>query len=97
MFDRLLWPQRYFHHPAASDAVKLAFFLSVAGPLHGAALAALDRFLNHGLYLGRQLGDMLGTALFDEKDVRYPISGRRGQRRDGPSRGRSATDFGFMC
>ena len=68
-FERLLWPQRYYHHiDDVSDGVKMAFLLPMGGPVHRAALETLDGFLRLGLYKGRLRGDMLGTVFYSEQE-----------------------------
>ncbi|KAK6361607.1 hypothetical protein TWF730_005326 [Orbilia blumenaviensis] len=65
-FNRLLWPQRYYNYISPLCAAKLIFFMPMGGPLYRAALTVLDVIRNHGLYAGKQRGDMLGTAFFAE-------------------------------
>ena len=67
-FERLLWPQRYFHHLNLLDCIKMSLLLPMGGPIYRAALQTLDGFLRHGLYKGRLHGDMLGTAFYSEQD-----------------------------
>lgn len=67
-FERLLWPQRYYHHIDVLDCVKMSLLLPMGGPVHRAALETLDGFLRQGLYKGRIRGDMLGTAFFSEQE-----------------------------
>ncbi|KAK0719182.1 hypothetical protein B0H67DRAFT_599080 [Lasiosphaeris hirsuta] len=71
VFDRLLWPHRFYNSQSPATTAKLALLMSMAGPLHGAALAALDHFRDHGLYLGHQRGDMLGTSFFSNQAIQY--------------------------
>ena len=66
-FERLLWPQRYYHHIDVLDCVKMSLLLPMGGPIHRAALETLDGFLRQGLYKGRIRGDMLGTAFYPEQ------------------------------
>jgi hypothetical protein len=67
MFERLLWPQRFYNYLDATAIAKLALLMPMSGPLHRAALETLDGFRDHGLYRGFLRGDMLGTAFFSEK------------------------------
>lgn len=63
LFECLLWPERFyndFRNP--STLVKFSVFLSMGGPIHAAALKALEKMGNHGLYLGSERGNVLGTA-----------------------------------
>ncbi|KAJ9608110.1 hypothetical protein H2200_007098 [Cladophialophora chaetospira] len=75
-FERLLWPERFYNDAQPFILIKLALFLPMAGPLHGAALAALDTFRQNGLYLGIRRGDMLGTTFLPDTGIKaYQISG----------------------
>ena len=71
-FERLLWPQRYYHHIDVSDVAKMGLLLPMGGPVHRAALETLDGFLRQGLYNGRLRGHMLGTVFYPEqRDIAY--------------------------
>src|SRR5277367_4605913 len=71
LFERLLWPQRYYNDFNLLILFKMAFLMPMGGPLHRAALATLDLFRNKGLYLGRARGNMLGTAFMRNTEVGY--------------------------
>ncbi|KAK1625385.1 hypothetical protein BDP81DRAFT_498916 [Colletotrichum phormii] len=72
LFERLLWPERFYNAVDAIALIRLALFMPMGGPLHRAALETLDKFRDHGLYKGRRRGDMLGTTFFSDKaSVRY--------------------------
>lgn len=68
VFERLLWPQRFYNYMDATVFFKLAFLFPTSGPLHRAALEVLDKFRDNGLYRGKQGGEMLGTAFFHDMD-----------------------------
>ncbi|KAK1532155.1 uncharacterized protein CCOS01_04138 [Colletotrichum costaricense] len=67
LFERLLWPERFYNAVDAIALIRLALFMPMGGPLHRAALETLDKFRDHGLYKGRRRGDMLGTTFFSDK------------------------------
>ncbi|KAF3939493.1 hypothetical protein ABW19_dt0206901 [Dactylella cylindrospora] len=73
LFNRLLWPQRYYNHASAWDILTLTFLMPMGGPLHRAALETLDQFRENGLYRGRCRGHMLGSAFFHQQDSTYSI------------------------
>lgn len=70
-FERLLWPERFYNDVSPYVLLRLALFLPMAGPLHGAALESLDTFRKNGLYLGLRRGNMLGTTFFHDTGINY--------------------------
>lgn len=64
LFERVLWPERFYNDANIYTLVKLAVFLPMAGPLHAAALETLDSFRENGLYQGMCRGNMLGTTFY---------------------------------
>jgi hypothetical protein len=66
VFERLLWPRRFYHQLNFSSFAKQSIFMTMGGPLHAAALQVLDVFRDNGLYLGRRRGNMLGTAFYTD-------------------------------
>ncbi|KAI1748942.1 hypothetical protein F4782DRAFT_515160 [Xylaria castorea] len=75
MFERLLWPQRFYNHLSFSTALQQGLLMTMGGPLHSAALKTLDVFRSHGLYRGPGRGHFLGTAFYSNKKLRYSLSG----------------------
>lgn len=71
IFERLLWPQRFYNTSSLSSLATNVLFEPMGGPLHRAALSTLDRFREKGLYRGRTKGHMLGTAFFEEQKEKY--------------------------
>ena len=71
LFSRLLWPQRFYNHVSWRNILPLALFLPLGGPLHKAALKAIDTFYHNGLFKGSELGHMLGTAFFQDSSLEY--------------------------
>lgn len=74
LFERLLWPQRFYNDFHLGNAAKVALLMPMGGPMHRAALATLDACLVNGLLLpGHRSGDMLGTAFFADLGLTYTI------------------------
>lgn len=71
IFERLLWPQRFYNDFNLTICIKLALLMPMGGPLHRAALQTLDAFNENGLYLGSRRGDMLGTAFYSQLPFKY--------------------------
>jgi hypothetical protein len=68
VFERLLWPQRFYNHVSPRTFVLSALTMPMGGPLHKAALETLDAIRENGLYRGARRGHMLGTAFFHNND-----------------------------
>lgn len=74
LFERLLWPQRFYNDFNLRNSAKVGFLMPMGGPLHRAALSTLDACLINGLLLrGLQSGNMLGTAFFADRALTYSI------------------------
>ena len=73
VFERLLWPQRFWNGFSTTKALKIALFMPMGGPLHRAALHTLDRFFKHGLFKGDSLGHILGTAFYTDTTSSYKV------------------------
>lgn len=73
IFERLLWPQRFYNNFNVSNAPIVILLMPMMGPLHSAALATLDRFSRQGLCRGRRSGHMLDTAFFSDSKIKYKI------------------------
>ncbi|KAG8529172.1 uncharacterized protein KY384_005807 [Bacidia gigantensis] len=71
VFERLLWPQRFFNAVTWRDAFEVGLLLPMGGPIHKAALTTLDKFHTNGIFKGRDLGNMLGTAFFHDMSFKY--------------------------
>jgi hypothetical protein len=78
LFERLLWPQRFYNGHSLSTFVGSALLMPMGGPLHRAALEVLDRFRKKGLYKGPQRGHMLGTAFYPNSGLRFHFHGYNG-------------------
>ena len=73
VFERLLWPQRFFNAFSWQDLAQIGLLNPMGGPMHKAALTTLDKFHHSGLFKGRNLGNMLGTAFFHDTAIKYKI------------------------
>ena len=73
LFERLLWPQRYYNGPSAHAVWKIALLIPMGGPLHKAALRTLDSFHKNGLFKGNRRGHMLGSAFFSDTGRSYHL------------------------
>ncbi|KAK8133129.1 hypothetical protein PG999_001302 [Apiospora kogelbergensis] len=74
-FDRLLWPQRAYGNFSFSSLLPVALITPMGGPMHKAALKALDVIYDHGLLKGPHQGHMLGTAFFPDQGWTYTMHG----------------------
>lgn len=83
LFERLLWPERFYNVLTAKNLLFQALFMPMGGPVHKAALHCLDVFREKGLYgFGGAHGHMLGTAFYDNTKLRYKIHGYDGPDHD---------------
>lgn len=73
LFERLLWPQRFWNRLTPRTAVLMALLMPMGGPLHKAALQTLDEFFDRGLFRGVRQGHMLGTAFFRDSQLGYTV------------------------
>ncbi|KAH0536391.1 hypothetical protein FGG08_006741 [Glutinoglossum americanum] len=74
LFQRLLWPQRFYNEITTfHDVIEVAFLMPMGGPLYKASLKTLDRFFVNGLFRGSELGHMLGTAFFHDSKLEYTL------------------------
>ena len=91
IFSRLLWPQRFYDTLRPADLLAMAALMSLGGPIHKAALAALDRFISSGLNKGYCRGDMLGTAFYEDIQQTYTL--RFGERKEDESQKEGRNGF----
>ncbi|KAJ9614185.1 hypothetical protein H2200_002321 [Cladophialophora chaetospira] len=82
LFERLLWPQRFYNAHSVTTFLGSALLMPMGGPLHRAALEVLDRFRKKGLYKGAQRGHMLGTAFYANTGLRFHFHGYNGPDHD---------------
>ncbi|KAI0455032.1 hypothetical protein F5B21DRAFT_473487 [Xylaria acuta] len=82
MFERLLWPQRFYNQLSFSTALQQGLLMTMGGPLHSAALKTLDVFRSHGLYRGPGRGHFLGTAFYSDRKLQYSLPGNENRPTD---------------
>ncbi|KAE8354027.1 hypothetical protein BDV28DRAFT_156539 [Aspergillus coremiiformis] len=71
IFNRLLWPSRFYNTKSLASFVGIGLLMPMGGPIHKAAVEALDQFVLAGLLQGYCRGDMLGTAFYSDTGHRY--------------------------
>lgn len=82
VFERLLWPQRFYNDFDLAICLKMVFLMPMGGPLHKAALQTFDTFRRKGLYSGGQKGHMLGSAFFSDQNLKYRVFSSENQELD---------------
>ncbi|KAF8252557.1 hypothetical protein K440DRAFT_631368 [Wilcoxina mikolae CBS 423.85] len=85
-FERLLWPQRFHNGLSWQNLAKEAFLMPMGGPLHKAVFVVVDKLIEHGVFKGKECGNMLGTAFYGDTRLSYTIhdlgvGGRASERR----------------
>ena len=73
IFERLLWPQRFYSGFNISNAPIVILLMPMMGPLHSAALSTLDSFSRQQLLRGKRSGHMLGTPFFRDSKTKYKV------------------------
>ena len=73
MFSRLLWPARFYNTSNTGELIAIAALMPMGGPIHKAALVALDRLITSGLNKGYCRGDMLGTNFYEDIKKSYTV------------------------
>lgn len=74
IFERILWPQHYFiGNIRPQEFLYMALLMPMGGPLHLAALRALDQLKSRGLLEGSYCGHMLGTAFYRDTESSYCV------------------------
>lgn len=71
IFERVLWPQRFYNNISWKSVLSMIFFMPMGGPLHRAALSVLDTFREQGIYRGTRREIMLGSAFFHDSRLIY--------------------------
>jgi hypothetical protein len=71
IFERLLWPERFYNTASPLALLKIALCLPMGGPLHTAAIHTLKSFHEHNLYRGARKGDMLGSPFYNDLKATY--------------------------
>jgi hypothetical protein len=73
VFERLLWPARFYSGFDIFKVPNMAFFMPMGGPLHKAALMTLDKIISNGLLKGRNQGHMLGSPFYHDTRANYTV------------------------
>ena len=73
MFSRLLWPARFYNNSNTDELVAITALMPMDGPIHKAALLALDRLITSGLNKGYCRGDMLGINFYEDIKKSYTL------------------------
>jgi len=71
IFDRVLWPSRFWNIVDLKSSLATAFYHPAGGPIHKAAVDDMNRIVRHGLLQGYCRGDMLGTVFFEDSGQSY--------------------------
>ncbi|KAJ2989985.1 hypothetical protein NUW58_g3184 [Xylaria curta] len=73
MFDRLLWPTRFYNTTRLRSFVGMALLMPVGGPIHKAALESMNKLVFAGLWKGYCRGEMLGTPFYKDTGHFYVV------------------------
>ena len=73
IFARLLWPSRFYNDIRWSSFLAISLLMPMGGPIHKAAVEALDQFALSGLWKGYCQGDMLKTAFYRDTGHHYVV------------------------
>ncbi|KAH7464032.1 hypothetical protein FOMA001_g17947 [Fusarium oxysporum f. sp. matthiolae] len=71
LLERLLWPQRFNNDTTFRNLFQQSLLMTSGGPLHKAALKALERLRDKGLFTGPCRGHMLGTIFFSDLEIMH--------------------------
>jgi hypothetical protein len=83
-FGRMLWTSRFYNSSSPKSFLAYIFLMPIGGPIHKAAVEALDKLMGAGLWKGYCRGDMLGTYFFEDTKQSFVVRGPGGGR--GPRR-----------
>jgi hypothetical protein len=73
VFERLLWPGRFYSGFDIFKVPNMALFMPLGGPLHKAALMTLDKIISNGLFKGWNQGHMLGSPFYHDTHTNYTV------------------------
>ncbi|KAL3444153.1 hypothetical protein BJX65DRAFT_174824 [Aspergillus insuetus] len=82
LFERLLWPQRFYNGFSWTATPKMALLMSMGGPLHRAALTTFDKILHNDLLKGKHIGHMLGSPFYSDSGLKYTIYDSQGRKEE---------------
>jgi hypothetical protein len=85
IFNRLLWPSRFYNTKSLKSFSAIVLLMPMGGPIHKAAVEALDMLVSAGLWKGYCRGDMLGTAFYKDTGHHYIVrtaAGSNGEKRE---------------
>ena len=71
IFERLLWPERFYNNASLRTLLEFAVFFPMGGPLHSAAIHALISLRKSKTYLGARQGHMLDTPFYTDLQTKY--------------------------
>ena len=80
LFERLLWPQRFYNGFSLASIPKMALLMTMGGPLHRAALTTFDDILHNDLLKGPHLGHMLGSPFYKDSCLKYTVYDAEGRK-----------------
>ncbi|KAK6330180.1 hypothetical protein TWF730_004676 [Orbilia blumenaviensis] len=83
IFERLLWPTRHYNYDVSHPASLLwiAGLMPMGGPIHKAAIEALDKFVAGSLWHGYCRGKMLDSAFYKNRGRHYFVRTIEDQRK----------------
>ncbi|KAL2837291.1 hypothetical protein BJY01DRAFT_221129 [Aspergillus pseudoustus] len=82
LFERLLWPQRFYNGFSFTSIPKMALLMTMGGPLHRAALTVFDNILHNDLLKGRHIGHMLGSPFYADSGLTYTVYDSQGRKEE---------------
>ncbi|KAG2411669.1 hypothetical protein HFD88_009225 [Aspergillus terreus] len=80
LFERLLWPQRFYNGVSFTSVPKMALLMTMGGPLHRAALTTFDNILHNDLLKGKHIGHMLGSPFYTDSGLKYTVYDSQGRK-----------------
>lgn len=78
LFERLLWPTRFYNTLNPIRLFKITVFTPMGGPLLKPAVRVFDEFMTARMHKGKRQGDPLGTAFYSNLGRRYKIHAKAG-------------------
>lgn len=95
LFERLLWPTRFYNTLNPSALFQLTMLTPMGGPLLRPAVRVIDKFIAARMHWGKRQGDPLGTAFYSNLRRRYIKHLGKGSKE---SRAQQTEEFrNFIC